>query len=605
VSADRRGEIALYRRLLLQARPFWPHIAAVFAVSLLATPLALLTPLPLKIAVDSVIGSHPLPPLVDALVPHALARSPMSLAVFSAGLVVVVALFTQLQGLAQWVLHTWTGERLVLRFREQLFSHVQRLSIAYHDTRGTTDSTYRIQYDAAAIQYVTLDGVIPFVSASVTLLGMIYVTARIDWPLAVVAVAVAPALYVLSRASSRRLRARWFEVKESESSAMTVVQEVLGAVRLVKAFGREDYEHGRFLRQAARGMRGQVHVALVGGSFTVLVGMVIALGTAAALAVGLLHVKSGRITVGALLMVMAYLAQLYTPLEGISKRIAVLQSSLASAQRAFALLDERPDVKERPNPRPLGRATGAVEFRNVSFSYDGNRPALRDVSFSVAPGTRVGIAGRTGAGKTTLVNLLTRFYDPQAGEIFLDGLDLRAYRLADLRNQFALVLQEPVLFSTSIAENIGYARPTAAHAEIVEAAQAADAHDFIMRLPERYESRVGERGMRLSGGERQRIALARAFLKDAPILVLDEPTSSVDTRTEAAIMQAMERLMRGRTTFMIAHRLTTLERSDVVLVIQRGRLLRTTTGVLVLRDGTYAVAGEGDDLEPRRGGSTG
>src|SRR5213594_3481147 len=237
-----------------------------------------------------------------------------------------------------------------------------------------------------------------------------------------------------------------------------------------------------------------------------------------------------------------------------SKRVAELQSALASAERAFALLDEVPDVAEHPNARPIVRASGAVAFRDVSFAYDGGHPVLRDISFEVAPGARVGIMGATGAGKTTLVSLLTRFYDPTRGQILLDRVDLRDYRLTDLRNQFAIVLQEPVLFSTSVAENIAYARPAASHDEIVAAAKAANAHEFILSLPRGYESQVGERGMRLSGGERQRISIARAFLKDTPVLILDEPTSSVDLRTEAAIIEAMERLMLGRTTFMIAHR---------------------------------------------------
>jgi ATP-binding cassette subfamily B protein len=285
-------------------------------------------------------------------------------------------------------------------------------------------------------------------------------------------------------------------------------------------------------------------------------------------------VLSGALTLGDLLLVMGYLAQLYGPLNTLSNSKATLQSSLASAERAFSILDEAPDVVERPGAQPLTRASGAVAFRDVSFAYRENHPVLHDVSFEVDPGTRVGISGETGAGKTTLMSLLTRFYDPTTGEILLDGIDLRDYKLTDLRNQFAIVLQEPVLFSTSIAENIGYARPSASEGEVVEAAKAANAHEFIVDLPRGYGTEVGERGMSLSGGERQRIALARAFLRDAPILILDEPTSSVDTRTEAAIMEAMERLMHGRTTFMIAHRVSTLASCDARLELADGRVVR-------------------------------
>ena len=280
---------------------------------------------------------------------------------------------------------------------------------------------------------------------------------------------------------------------------------------------------------------------------------------------------------------MGYLGQLYEPLKAMSRKASSLQSSLASAERAFALLSERPDVPERANARPLLRAVGALAFRHVSFAYGSGHPVLEDVSFDVPPGTRAAIVGTTGAGKTTLVSLLTRFYDPMAGAILLDGMDLRDYRLADLRAQFAIVLQEPVLFSASIAENIAYGHPGASDLDIVRAARAAEAHDFIARLPRGYATPVGERGMQLSGGERQRIALARAFLKDAPLLILDEPTSSVDVTTEAAILEAMDRLMRGRTAFLITHRPSAVVTCDVRLELEGGRLVEATPSLACRR----------------------
>jgi ATP-binding cassette subfamily B protein len=566
------SDARLLRRLLAQARPYWGHVAAIFALSLLATPLALLTPLPLKLAVDSALGSEPLPRVVSALVPDALEGSPAAVLALAAGMILAVAFLTQFQRAASSALRTWTGEKLVLEFRARLFRQVQRLSLSYHDTRGTADSTYRIQYDASSLPNVVIDGLAPFVGAVATFASMLYVSFRIDWQLALVALAISPILFGVARAYRRRLRSRSRQVKRLESAALGVVQEVLGALGIVKGFAQEEREQARFVAQANAGLVARMRLRLAEEAMDLILGVTTAFGSAAVLWVGAEHVRAGTLTLGELLLVMGYLAQLYDPLKTISKRIASLQSHLASAERAFDLLDEAPDVEERPDARRLVRARGAIRFCELDFAYGDGPRVLRDVDFELPAGARVGIVGKTGAGKTTLLRLLMRFYDPVAGRILLDGVDLRDYRVADLRHQFSLVLQEPILFSTSVRENIAYARPDASEQEIVRAAQAAHAHEFISELPQGYATRVGERGMRLSGGERQRIALARAFLKDAPMLLLDEPTSSVDLRTEGVIVEAMEQLMQGRTTFMIAHRLATLESCDLLLRLEGGRL---------------------------------
>src|SRR2546421_347954 len=362
------------------------------------------------------------------------------------------------------------------------------------------------------------------------------------------------------------------EAKKLESSTMSIVQEVLGALRVVKAFGQEAREEERFIRRSREDMRVRLRLARLEGIYNVVVGLATAAGMAAVLLIGVRHVGAGVLTLGELLMVMAYMNQLYEPLKTISRKAATLQLHLASAERAFALLDEPYDIEERSDAQPLGRASGAIAFRNVSFGYDRNRPVLHDISFNLEPGTRLGIAGASGAGKSTLISLLTRFYDPTAGSILLDGKDLRDYRLADLRNQFAIVLQEPVLFSASIAENIAYARPEATTDELIAAAQAANAHEFIVRLPQAYDTQVGERGVQLSGGQRQRIAIARAFLKDSPVLILDEPTSGVDDEAEAVIVEAIRRLMHGRTVILITHRSSLLENCTSLVVLDNGRL---------------------------------
>jgi ATP-binding cassette, subfamily B, bacterial len=566
-----------YRRVLTEARPFWPHIGGLFVLSAVGSGLTLLVPVPLKIAVDSVLGSSPVPGLLDSVMPAAFTATDSALLLTTALLFLSIAVAIQMVDVSVLILSTYTGQRLVLGFRSRLFQHLQRLSLTYHDLRGTTDSTYRIQWDAPAIQYIAVDGLVPLIAAGMTVTGMIAVTVAIDWQLALVALTVTPTMIWLLRFYGSRLRSQWHEAKTLESSAFSVVQEALGALRVVKAFGREEAERERFAAQSAKSVRAQIRLSLTQARLTDLVGITMAMGTSLVLYIGVRRVQSGALTLGELLLVMTYLTQLYEPLRTIAKKIGDLQASGASAERVLSVLDRQPDIVERPNALTLNRARGEVEFRHVSFGYDRRGEVLQEVSLNVDAGTSVGVAGATGAGKTTLISLLTRFYDPSEGEVLLDGVDLREYRLADLRNQFAIVLQEPVLFSTTIEENIAYARPEAGRSDVVAAAKAANAHDFITALPDGYDTTVGERGMQLSGGERQRVALARAFLKDAPILVLDEPTSSVDAKTEHAIVEAMERLMSGRTSFMIAHRLTTLDACDVRVVLEDRRIAAVTS----------------------------
>jgi ATP-binding cassette subfamily B protein len=552
---DRSSDLRLIAKLLRDARPMWPHLALIFVLSLVEVPIALLLPLPIKLVVDDLVGTHSFP------------------LILAAALLVAVGLLQHLQGFASWILQSYTGERLVLRSRARLFEHAQRLSLAYHDRIGTADSLYRIHEDSVPAHYVAVSGLVPIITSMCVLAGLLGVTAWIDAELAAIALIVVPVLVALTEYYRRRVRAGWSELRALDASAVSVVQEVLGALRVVKAFGREAHESERYLGSATRAMRGQLRVIVGEASFGLLVALTLAVGTAVVLLVGVGHVRAGTLSLGNLLLVMGYLAQLYKPVETISKKVTGLQSALASADRTNALLEQPRDVAERPHARRIERAAGDVDFRGVSFRYGAGPIVLHDLSLDVPRGTRVGIMGPTGAGKTTLISLLLRFFDPCQGTIRLDGVDLRDYALADLRNQYSLVLQESLLFSTTIAENIAYGRPGASQEEIAEAARAANAHDFVCALPDGYETRVGERGMTLSGGERQRIALARAFLRDAPILVLDEPTSAIDLANEKPILSALETLMRGRTAFIIAHRLHTLAGCDLQLELSGGRIV--------------------------------
>ena len=568
---------SIHFRVLAQTRSCWPHLAAISLLGLLSLPLTLFYPIPLKIAVDSALGQQPLPALVQRL--FAYDHPHMEALLVAIGMLLAIAILANLQGLASWWLQTYTGEKLVWDFRAELLNHVQRLPLAFHDRYGATDSVYRIQHDAPALQYVAIQGVIPLVTAAFMLIGMIYVTTRIDLMLAAIALTITPVLFFLSLGSSRLVRKRSREVKELDISAMSVIQEVLGSIRVIKAFGQENREHERFIRHSSKRMSGQVRLSMMQATYNMLVGLTIACGTGAALYVGVRHVRAGMLTIGSLLVVMAYIGQMYQPLQLLTTKVTDLEIWFASLERAFMLFDQATEISESSNATALIRAQGHFELRNVSFEYDKTGRGLQDISFDVPAGARVGIVGGTGAGKTTLLNLLMRFYDPCEGQVLLDGRDLREYRISDLRKQFSVVLQEPVLFGASISENIAYGKPDASDQEIIAAANAAASHEFISKLPEGYDTRPGERGALLSGGERQRISLARAFLRNSSILILDEPTSSVDMQTESSIMAAIDNLMRGKTTFMIAHRLHTLKNCDIILVLEHGELVEVRKDV--------------------------
>lgn len=563
----------LIKRIIFHSRRYWGYIIGLFLLSLLATPLALLKPYALKLLIDSGFDSKPVPGFIGMFFPANFEFTFAAVVIIAVALVLIIALIDNFYVYISWVMGTFAGEKLVLNFRTLLFDHLQRLSLAYHDRKGTSDSLYRIQWDTMSIRSFLIGQLTPLVSSFITLISMLAVMFLINWSFAIISLCIIPPLFFLTRLSSKRLRKDWYKVKDAESGAMSVLHEVLSSLRVVKAFGQEVTEGERFLDRSKMAVKGQLRMARIGATFSFIVGMIIATGTALFLYLGASYVHAGRMTLGELTLVLAYLAQLFDPLQDISKNMNEVQSSLVSIDRVFTVLDEEKEVKEDPHAVHLTEAKGAFEFQQVSFCYEKNRPTLQDISFEIKPGDRVGVMGSTGAGKSTLINLLNRFYDPSAGVITIDGINIRHYKLQDYRSQFSMVLQEPVLFSTTISENICYGRPDATEAEIMEAAKAANAHEFIINSKDGYNTLVGERGMQLSGGERQRISLARAFIKNAPVLILDEPTSSLDVKTEAQIMEAIERLMQGRTTFMITHRLDTINTCNVLLHIEGGKLV--------------------------------
>lgn len=568
-------------------------LLGLLVISLFAVPITLITPVPVKLLVDSVLASQPLPGYLAVFIPVGTQLSKNTVLYLAVGLIVGVAFLTYLQNLVNVWSSSKIGNRMTLDVRDRLFRQMQRLSITYHDTMGAADSAYRTLNDAPMLRSFGIDSIIPLATSVMTLSAMIVVMLLLDWQLALIALLVSPPMFLLILVFRPRIRAGWRKFRTSESAAMAVAQETLEASRLVKSYGQEERKSQQLVSHYNESLSAALKVQVDSAVYNLLVGVVTAAGLAAVLFVGIGHVQSGILTLGSLLVVNFYVTQLYAPLRNVGQSLLDIQMSLTGIERYHAVMDEKPDVPESPNAIPLARAKGKIAFENVSFEYIKDHPVLHDVTFALQIGSRLGVVGPTGSGKSTLSNLLLRLFDPTKGLIRLDDIDLRDYKLADLRSQFAVVHQETVLFSTTVAENIRFARPDATMDEVVKAATKANAHEFITGLPDGYNTLVGERGMKLSGGERQRISLARAFLKDAPILVLDEPTSALDVRTEASILETIQQLMRGKTTIMIAHRGSTLRDCNLVLMLDDGRVTGMTDEVdLVLSRMTNVSAEE-------------
>ncbi len=564
--------LTVYLRALKEARPWYLHLVGILLLGVLATPISLLVPFPVKVILDHVIGDQPLPRLLAEWLPVTVIGSKDALLTASIGFAVAVTLLTVLHNTTEYLLRETVSDQMVRRFRGRLLGNALNLSALHDEDKGVVDQVFRIAQDAPALQAMTIWGVLPLIIWGLSVASVLAVTALISVQVAALALVTALPVMVLIYRSQRALCDRWHCVRELESGLSRLAFEALGGQRVVVTSGRVGEEAHRLVDQGRRTFAARLRVLLIEAGFKIGLTASTGLGTAAILYIGVRDVQAGVLTSGELLLLLSYMAQLIEPLKQIALHVVSQQAAMACAERAFDLLERPASIRDVPRAVPVLRAGGAVEFRNVGFTYPGGKPVLRDASFHVPAGACVGIVGRTGSGKSTLVNLLVRLVDPSTGRILLDGVDLDRYRLADLRRQISVMEQEASLFSTTIGENIAYGRPDATPAEIIEAARKAGAHDFISALPNGYASTVGERAMRLSGGERQRICLARAFLKQAPILILDEPTSAVDLATERTITEGIEELMKNRTTFIIAHRLATLRRADIILRLDGGRL---------------------------------
>ncbi len=564
--------MSIYRRVLKYYRPFLPQILLGLILSLVGIGLNLLKPWPFKFIVDRVIPDR------DA-----------HLVLLLCGALVLIQF---LWGICNWLtnyIFVKVGLEALLKVRTELYSHLQRLSLKFHDTRRSADLSFRVTYDSQAIQTIFNKGFTGIFGSTITLVGTFVIMLRLDWQLALLSLAVVPLLMGSIYFFAARIRRESTSIQEHESAVLTQAQEGLSSIRMVHAFGREDFEVHQFHLQAQQSLQANLRLTLTNVNSALVISTLMVLGTAAMYYVGTMHVLAGSLSLGSLLVFSAYLLMLYQPLESLTYTAWAMEGATAGAKRCFEVLERADDVVDLPSAVAIESAQGAIAFRHVSFGYAQDRQVMHDVDLAIAPNQIVALVGGTGAGKSTLLSLVPRFYDPNSGNVTFDGVDVREITKKSLRSQIAIVLQDTLLFSTTVRENIAYGRPGATDEEIAEAAKRAQADEFILQLPNGYDNLVGERGAHLSVGQRQRIGIARAFLKDAPILLLDEPTSALDPTTEAAIMDTIKELMRGRTTIIATHRLATIHDVDLIVVLENGRVAEQGRGEdLVRRGGVYA-----------------
>lgn len=549
-----------YLRLLAFVRPYIPRLILAVICIMMAASANLYIPWILKEVIDKVLADKDL----------------LTLNIIAGG-IVVVFLLRGIFFYGQTYLMSYIGQRIIIDIRSAVYRHFQRLSLSYYEKRQTGTLMSYVTNDVAALQNALVDNVIDGVTEGMTLIGSLGAMFFIHWKLSLLTIITLPLVAQTINVFGKKLRKTSHVMQERAADITSVLQETISAIRVIKSFVREDHEIQRFENENYKNFRAQMKNAQLMALLTPIVEFLSAVGVTLIIWYGGLEVINGNLTAGSLIAFLMYVVNLSNPIKRLSRVYGGIQRSLAAAQRIFTVLDTEPEIQNMPGAAALPAIRGEVSFHSVDFSYKTGEPTLQDISIQARPGQMVAIVGASGAGKTTIANLIPRFYDPTAGYISIDGIDIKTVTVESLREQIGIVPQETVLFNGSAYENIRYGRLDATREEIIEAAKAANAHQFISRMPESYETQIGERGSKLSGGQRQRIAIARAILKNPRVLILDEATSALDTESEKLVQEALDKLMAGRTSFVIAHRLSTIKRAHMILVMEKGRIVEQGT----------------------------
>jgi len=570
-------------------RPHWKALTIALLAVLGETLTDVLEPWPIKIVVDNLLQSKKLPGWLGGIVAGLFGEHKFAILNFAVAGVAAIAVVGAVSSYVEKYLTTSVSQWVTHDLRRTLYNHIQRLSLAEHDQARTGDLITRVTSDIEAIQDFITSALLGMAVNALTLVGMIGVMLYINWRFTLIALSIAPVLLLVVYSFTRRIKKASRAVREKQSELVSVVQEVLTSVRVVKAFAREDYEQRRFESQSRENVEMALQARSIKAKLLPVVEVIVAAGTCLVLGYGARLVLAGQLSAGVLIVFLLYLGKMYKPMRELSKMTDTVSKAAVGYERIQEVLEIESRVRDLPRARRAPRFKGKIEFDHVNFSYGDETPVLKDISFQILPGQVAAIVGPSGTGKTTIISLIPRFYDPRSGQVKIDGTDIRRYTLKSVREQISFVLQETLLFRAPVWENIAYGKPDAPRKQIIRAAELANAHEFIEKMPEGYDTMIGERGVTLSGGQRQRIAIARAIIRNTPILILDEPTSGLDAASEQAVIEALDRLMEGKTSVVVAHHLGTVRHADIIFVVKDSELVESGTHEeLLAAGGLYA-----------------